>query len=86
MTKWLFKSYRKQQLTPELRFAKPMGVLPQDLVKPRNREIQFQTFPNPLNIAKLLGSSTTEMAVKYQGDTIIMKSHLAISRLRKIRW
>ena len=65
-------------------FTKQTDVLPPDLIKSRSREIRVKTFSIALKIDRHLGSSASEMLVKFYNDTIIIKSNLAASRLREI--
>ena len=65
-------------------FTKQTDVLPRDLVKPQSREIRDETLPIGLKFDKRLGSSTAEMPVKYQSDTIIEPPNLSPSRLHEI--
>ena len=62
----------------------PVNVLPQDLEKSQSRKIRIQTFSNALQFGIHIGSSATEMPIKYQSDTIIIKSNFAFSRLHDI--
>ena len=65
-------------------FTKRTDVLPQDLVKPRGREIHVQTFPITLKFDRHLGSSAAEMPVKFQSNTITLTPYLSASRLHEI--
>ena len=64
-------------------FIKRTGVLSQDLVKSRSREIRVKTFPSALKFDRHLGSSAAEMPTKFQSDTIIATSSLAAYQVRK---
>ena len=64
-------------------FTKQMDVLPQDLVKPRCRDIRVYTFHIALKFDKHLDSITAEMPVKFQNDTIIVASNFAASRFHE---
>ena len=77
-------SYHLVNRDPGPLFTKWTDVLRQDLVKPRSREIQVQTFPVSLKFDRRFGSSVTEMPVKFQNGTIIAASNLAASRLHEI--
>ena len=61
-------------------FTKRTDFLPQDLVKSRSCKIRVQTFP----IALKFDSSTAEMPVQFQSNTIIITSDIAASRLHVI--
>ena len=61
-----------------------VDVLPQDLVKPRCREIRVYTFSMALIFDRHLGSNAAEMPVKFQGDTFIITSYLVASRIHEI--
>ena len=70
-----------QKLLPGHLFTKQTDVLPQDLVKPRSCKILAETLPIALKFDKSLGSSTAEMPVKFQSDTIIETPNLSPSTL-----
>ena len=56
-----------------------MDVLPQDLVKYRSREIRVSTFLIAPKFDEHLGSRAAEKFVKFQSDTTIIASNLAVS-------
>ena len=78
---WLYHAWVR---IPGPLFTKRTDVLPQDLMKSRNREIRIQTFPIALKFDKHIGSSAAEMPVKLQSDTTIMSCNLATPRLYEI--
>ena len=51
------------------------NTLPQDLVKSRSCEIRISTFPIALKFGRHLNSSIVAMHVKFQGDTIFIRSN-----------
>ena len=65
-------------------FIKWTDVLPQYLLKSQSQEIWVSTFTVSLKIDRHLSSSAAEMSVKFQSDTIIIKSNLTASRLYEI--
>ena len=59
-----------------------MDVFPQNLVKPRSREIHVKAFPIGLKFDRHMDSIAAKMPVTFQSD-IIITSHLTASRLRE---
>ena len=65
-------------------FTERTDVLPQDLVKSRNREIHIYTFSIALKFDRHLGSGAAEMPAKFQKDIIIITPNRADSRIHEI--
>ena len=80
-----FSSFKTNQILTGLLFTYRTYLL-QNLVKCRSREIRVLTSPIALKFDRHIGSSATEMPVKFQNDTISITSNLAASRLREIWW
>ena len=55
-------------------FIKRSDVLQQDLIKPRSYEIRVLIFPITQKFDRQLGSSASEMPVKFQLDTVVITS------------
>ena len=67
-------------------FTKRADVLPPDLVMFWSREIRIWTFPSALTFDRHIGSSSAELPVNFQSDTITVISDHAASRVHKIWW
>ena len=65
-------------------FTEWTDVLLQDLMESRSSEIQVQTSTITLEFDSHLHSSTAEMLVKFQSDTIVTTSNVAALSLHKI--
>ena len=73
--------------TTGLQFTKRMGVLPQDLVKSRSREIGRYNDRIALEFDRHLGSAAAEVPVTFQSDCKSLNMNLAAPRVNEIlRW
>ena len=59
-------------------FTERTNVLPQDLVESQSREMPDKNFPISLTFETHIGSSTAEVHVELQSDTIIIKHNLRV--------
>ena len=71
-------------VVPVSLFTKRTVVLPQDLVKPRGREIGCYNDRIALHFDRQLDSDAAEVPVKFQSDWKLLSPNLGASRFREI--
>ena len=67
-------------------FTKQTDILPQDLVKPRSREIGCYNDGICLKFDRHLGRAAAEVPVKFQSDWKSLNPNLAASRLHEMSY